>query len=889
MGLSQAITQIIEFQSCRYIDYATDLVQNDCIVSRELIDSCSLEDNENNGTCILFVATINDQIYLMESNSLNYVYKCCKLDSKPAMIMTYQNIDKKDSSEITSMSDAINKTVSRISSRPSQTHPHLLPSFHHTIILLYGKTENSSKSLIFSSLYSILEGYGSWYYKNGYIYTGQWHHNQWHGEGTLYDPEGTILYSGPFFRGSIANLQQKEALRDLLTTQFQLPEESTFLVFDNSSFHIFTKQTANYYKHFCLQNDQPYFDMETMKMSIHLHPSWAADYIGDPLHEKVAHGYGKAVYSNGEIYEGQWRQGQYEGEGTLILQDGSVYKGHFHHTDLQGTVHFSNGDIFEGFLTNRVFSGQGVYTFKNGDRLEGNFTGKQLSKGTIQFATGDSYEGSIQDLKMDGQGTLFYSNHDVYHGEFKQGHQCGQGVLTYKDGSVYEGAFQEDKRHGFGTLKSVFQTANDDEGTRIPETQVLMGSWKNDQLEFFRITFKDGRSLEGKHQSKTEVVGQLVYADGSIYNGLLRNLKREGKGEMIYADQSRYVGFWKNDKKHGEGDVEYTNHICIHCTFVEDELTTIHSVTYPTEGVYVGDLQNQLRHGSGTLTFFNGSTYTGEWKNDKRNGLGKYTFSTSDRVYDGEWKDNQRFGQGTFTYKDKFVYDGHWMFNLPNGYGTMTYHDGSIYTGTWIDGVRSGYGQLRCSNGDKYEGNWERDVPSGKGVIEVKDRYKYEGTLKNGTPDGFGSMLLSTGEMYCGEWSMGVMQGKGMFISSYGVQVTGTFANSLPHGRCTLSSLNNNIIEATFEKGQTIGEVHIIYSDMSEYFGTLKYNKRDGFGTMIFANQSTYEGGWKNDKQDGDGIYIYADHRQYKGKYKNGKRVDVFESEEHAQEERPSR
>ena len=41
----------------------------------------------------------------------------------------------------------------------------------------------------------------------------------------------------------------------------------------------------------------------------------------------MCHGWGCLIYSNGESYIGQWKNGQVEGYGEYFNEDGSEYKG----------------------------------------------------------------------------------------------------------------------------------------------------------------------------------------------------------------------------------------------------------------------------------------------------------------------------------------------------------------------------------------------------------------------------------------------------------------------------------------------------------------------------------------------------------------------------------
>ena len=51
--------------------------------------------------------------------------------------------------------------------------------------------------------------------------------------------------------------------------------------------------------------------------------------------------------------------------------------------------------------------------------------------------------------------------------------------------------------------------------------------------------------------------------------------------------------------------------------------------------------------------------------------------------YKGEWKDNMYHGQGTYTYYNGNKYEGEWKDGHKHGQGTFTYFDGRIVKGLW--------------------------------------------------------------------------------------------------------------------------------------------------------------------------------------------------------------
>ena len=76
---------------------------------------------------------------------------------------------------------------------------------------------------------------------------------------------------------------------------------------------------------------------------------------------------------------------------------------------------------------------------------------------------------------------------------------------------------------------------------------------------------------------------------------------------------------------------------------------------------YVGDLNNELPDGKGTMTYEDGSKY------------------------DGEWKEGKRYGKGTLIYEDGSKYEGEWKNGKKNGQGSIFYHDGSKLEGEFRD------------------------------------------------------------------------------------------------------------------------------------------------------------------------------------------------------------
>src|SRR5690606_13006668 len=116
-----------------------------------------------------------------------------------------------------------------------------------------------------------------------------------------------------------------------------------------------------------------------------------------------------------------------------------------------GKIIYSNGDIYEGEFKNNLIHGRGIFKWDNGDIYEGDFKrGKKDGKGEFLWINGDSYRGDFKDDKREGIG-VFKSrlNNIEYSGEFKDNKFHGKGKFKQND-SFYYGSFANGVRHGYG-------------------------------------------------------------------------------------------------------------------------------------------------------------------------------------------------------------------------------------------------------------------------------------------------------------------------------------------------------------------------------------------------------------------------------------------------------
>ena len=228
-------------------------------------------------------------------------------------------------------------------------------------------------------------------------------------------------------------------------------------------------------------------------------------------------GEGVLLFSNGDVYEGNFLDGDFDGHGKLTFYNGDVYEGDFVDGERtgQGVLTRLNGDVYEGNFLDGDFDGHGKLTFYNGNVYEGDFShGERVGTGTFRWFNGDVYEGEFFDDRFNGYGVLIFANGNVYEGDFVDGGRTGQGVFSWSNGNVYAGNFNDGERTGYG----VFTRFNGD--------------------------VYEGDFLDGNFNG----YGVMAFANGDAYEGDFVGGTFDGYGKYTFADGTVQEGRWSNDQ-----------------------------------------------------------------------------------------------------------------------------------------------------------------------------------------------------------------------------------------------------------------------------------------------------------------------------------------------------
>jgi hypothetical protein len=147
------------------------------------------------------------------------------------------------------------------------------------------------------------------------------------------------------------------------------------------------------------------------------------------------HGTGKLVYRGKKgIYDGEWKQGRWNGKGKHMKP---------------------NGDEYEGQFLDNLYHGEGVFKYhETKRRFEGQYVMGDRVKGTMRYADGSVYKGQFYHGRRHGRGGYMFKDGSRYKGDFVKDLMQGIGELRFRDGSKYVGEWKRGKHDGIGNMHS---------------------------------------------------------------------------------------------------------------------------------------------------------------------------------------------------------------------------------------------------------------------------------------------------------------------------------------------------------------------------------------------------------------------------------------------------
>eukprot|EP00347_Sterkiella_histriomuscorum_P016427 403353219 len=241
---------------------------------------------------------------------------------------------------------------------------------------------------------------------------------------------------------------------------------------------------------------------------------------------KIKHGFGVKLFSNGDLYNGEWKDNKMHGRGGFYFQqDNYFFKGDFYEGQISGRGIFfysETQDFYLGEVKEGKCHGKGLYytheneTWELNEYEHGQVT-KNLKKGLgraqsleITKEMNQTDDPQFQDIYIKPK-DFFYEH---YEGDVVNGKYEGNGILFHKDGSRFEGSWKSNKPNGLGV------TVHSDQKFDI-------GEYKNGLLQGF---------------------GRVQFQHGDVYRGNFYKGRMQGLGLYIYHSQQTWLfAYFRNN------------------------------------------------------------------------------------------------------------------------------------------------------------------------------------------------------------------------------------------------------------------------------------------------------------------------------------------------------
>ncbi|MEP7157418.1 MAG: C13 family peptidase [Betaproteobacteria bacterium] len=263
-------------------------------------------------------------------------------------------------------------------------------------------------------LNGVSQGKGRMEWDNGALYEGGFKGGLFSGHGTYRSASGKT-YEGDFVNGSMSGTGTYKMLDgSVYTGAFR---DDSF----NGSGKIERPDGDNYTGEF---KDGLYHG--TGKLTTH-----SVTYEGE-FQRGLYWGKGRETTPDG-TYAGDFVRGRYQGKGRAESKDGEIFEGDFEDGEfVAGTATYKkNSTRFIGRFTHWRLEGAGKYEDGHGTVYEGTFTGGVLEGKGSMAGNGARYDGEFKQWVPEGKGKMVLANGDVYTGQFSMGLYQGQGTMTY--------------------------------------------------------------------------------------------------------------------------------------------------------------------------------------------------------------------------------------------------------------------------------------------------------------------------------------------------------------------------------------------------------------------------------------------------------------------------
>ena len=362
-----------------------------------------------------------------------------------------------------------------------------------------------------------------------------------------------------------------------------------------------------------------------------------ADYSSD-LDILIKNGIGILLDENGNIYFGKFKEGYFL-EGTFLKREKdeswTFYGGKFLNLEKTDSAKFIGISIptikkekklnlicFDGEIEFSTNSYNGTFVFQNNSE-----------SGTEKI---EIYKGEMINGRKEGKNTtlIAFSNQS----DIQSNISIAIQKFDYSKGSLVGKGFHYNVRKNLNEYNFYKQT--------IRQTNFI--KCENKTIPYFYIGSVQQNVNDGIHMPNTSD-GKLIFSNGDLYFGGLKNGVKEGKGRQIQKDLADDLiicdGIFENNQiKLGK---IYLGKNLVYDGLIENNSMKSGKFYFKvseTNIYYDGQFNNRKRNGKGINVYSDKSSYGGDWENDERHGRGIYEYSDKLTRYKGNWNRDVKEG-----------------------------------------------------------------------------------------------------------------------------------------------------------------------------------------------------------------------------------------------------
>lgn len=452
-------------------------------------------------------------------------------------------------------------------------------------------------------------------------------------------------------------------------------------------------------------------------------------YIGDVNIKNQPHGKGKIVWSSGESYEGDFKNGQLDGFGEMRWTDGTYQRGEFKNGEAHGVSEWiDDGEVYYG----RYDSGLLLDYIEKDEydarlrELRVNDTGAGLSTGAqtggslgknaqksdtfpdISSKNGDSTAKNSQNASS----SAIYSSkgaqgdNGAKNGEYDKGYKAG-----YREGwEKRDKDLDNDKTFILGRI----------EGRKLGEKDGYKKGY-DEGYEKAKKEFSGGAGTSSSLLDKMKELGESIGYKKGYDEGYKKGKESTGSSSS-YSSASAYSNSATSSRKRNGPSGLADKDVYDPClNYKPDGKVASFKSLYTYKGEYFYDPVGV--HGG---------------YNNVPHGRGKYYDDNGNVVIDGFFVNGAQEGYGWKKDEDGSIYEGYFSDGLKHGLGRLVEKDGTVTEGIFIKGkIDHGFIKQTLKNGTVFEGYVAFDMyvwdhgrvtyPNG-GVFEGRfGHYPYKG------------------------------------------------------------------------------------------------------------------------------------------------------------------